>query len=241
MSRKRETYTRLTYISRNGRKSYPTVSWCLVTSLLNGDSFWWHIKIYTNKGNMTAGADGQTIDAMSLDRINRIIDSLKDEKYVPNPARRTYIPKKNGKLRPSEYHQLMTSWYRKQWKWYSKQSTMITLRTPHMVSDLAREALVHRGISSETHPVDCPSFLRYTVSQVDVPESCLHEFRCGHLTSVPTWASRPIGRIANGGRISGVRSTEKSVYNVLALSTAERGVDQQMKIWCLKGLGATPN
>ena len=56
--------------------------------------------IYANKGNMTAGTDGQTIDAMSLDRINRIIDSLKDEKYVPNPARRTYIPKKNGKLRP---------------------------------------------------------------------------------------------------------------------------------------------
>jgi len=56
--------------------------------------------IYANKGNMTAGTDGQTIDAMSLDRINRIIHSLKDEKYVPNPARRTYIPKKNGKMRP---------------------------------------------------------------------------------------------------------------------------------------------
>ena len=26
-----------------------------------------------------------------------------------------------------------------------------------------------------------------------------------------------------------------------ALSTAKRGVDQQMQIWCLKGLGATPN
>ena len=56
--------------------------------------------IYANKGNMTAGTDGQTIDAMSLDRINRIIHSLKDEKYVPSPARRTYIPKKNGKMRP---------------------------------------------------------------------------------------------------------------------------------------------
>lgn len=56
--------------------------------------------IYANKGNMTAGVDGQTIDAMSLDRINRIISNLKDEKYSPNPARRTYIPKKNGKMRP---------------------------------------------------------------------------------------------------------------------------------------------
>ena len=56
--------------------------------------------IYANKGNMTAGVDGQTIDAMSLDRINRIISNLKDEKYSPNPTRRTYIPKKNGKMRP---------------------------------------------------------------------------------------------------------------------------------------------
>ena len=43
---------------------------------------------------MTAGVDGQTMDAMSLDRVNRIIENLKDEKYIPNPARRTYIPKK---------------------------------------------------------------------------------------------------------------------------------------------------
>lgn len=49
---------------------------------------------------MTAGVDGQTMDAMSLDRVNRIIENLKDEKYIPNPARRTYIPKKNGKMRP---------------------------------------------------------------------------------------------------------------------------------------------
>ncbi len=56
--------------------------------------------IYANKGNMTAGVDGQTIDAMSLDRIDKIINNLKEEKYHPNPARRTYIPKKNGKMRP---------------------------------------------------------------------------------------------------------------------------------------------
>ena len=56
--------------------------------------------IYANKGNMTAGVDGQTMDAMSLDRVNRIIENLKDERYIPTPARRTYIPKKNGKMRP---------------------------------------------------------------------------------------------------------------------------------------------
>lgn len=48
---------------------------------------------------MTAGVDGQTMDAMSLDRVNRIIENLKDERYIPKPARRTYVPKKNGKMR----------------------------------------------------------------------------------------------------------------------------------------------
>ena len=56
--------------------------------------------IYAGQGNMTAGTDGQTIDAMSLERINRLIEALKDESYQPKPSRRTYIPKKNGKTRP---------------------------------------------------------------------------------------------------------------------------------------------
>lgn len=57
-------------------------------------------KIYANKGNMTEGSDGKTIDGMSLERINNIIEKLKNESYQPNPARRTYIPKKNGDKRP---------------------------------------------------------------------------------------------------------------------------------------------
>jgi len=56
--------------------------------------------IYAAKGNMTAGVDGQTIDAMSQERIARLIEQLKGEQYHPYPARRAYIPKKNGKLRP---------------------------------------------------------------------------------------------------------------------------------------------
>ena len=56
--------------------------------------------IYASEGNMTKGTDGKTIDAMSLERIDKLIESLKSEKYQPNPSRRTYIPKKNGKMRP---------------------------------------------------------------------------------------------------------------------------------------------
>lgn len=49
---------------------------------------------------MTKGSDSQTIDGMSLKRIENLIDALKNETYQPKPARRTYIPKKNGKMRP---------------------------------------------------------------------------------------------------------------------------------------------
>ena len=56
--------------------------------------------IYAKDGNMTPGSDGTTIDGMSLERIDRIIASIKDHSYQPKPAKRTYIKKKNGKLHP---------------------------------------------------------------------------------------------------------------------------------------------
>ena len=56
--------------------------------------------IYSNNGSMTKGTDSQTADGMSLERIHKIILTLKDESYQPKPVRRTYIPKKNGKMRP---------------------------------------------------------------------------------------------------------------------------------------------
>lgn len=57
-------------------------------------------RIYAKEGNMTKGSDGQTIDNMSLKRIEKLIGTLKDETYQPQPSRRVYIPKKNGKKRP---------------------------------------------------------------------------------------------------------------------------------------------
>ena len=56
--------------------------------------------IYAGQGNMTKGIDGNTIDGMSLKRIDKLIETLKDESYQPNPSKRVYIPKKNGKMRP---------------------------------------------------------------------------------------------------------------------------------------------
>jgi len=56
-----------------------------------------HKNIYANKGSMTAGVDGSTMDNMSDSRIEKIISSLKNRSYKPNPARREYIAKKNSK------------------------------------------------------------------------------------------------------------------------------------------------
>ncbi len=58
--------------------------------------------IYANDGSMTPGVDGVTTDGMSLERIDKVIASLKDHSYRPKPARRTYIAKKNNpaKKRP---------------------------------------------------------------------------------------------------------------------------------------------
>lgn len=57
-------------------------------------------RIYAKQGNMTPGTDGRTVDQMSIQRIERLIDALRTEEYQPHPAKRVYIPKKNGKKRP---------------------------------------------------------------------------------------------------------------------------------------------
>ena len=53
-----------------------------------------------NKGSNTKGINNNTIDGMSEKRIEKLIEKLKNQTYQPNPVRRTYIPKKNGKTRP---------------------------------------------------------------------------------------------------------------------------------------------
>lgn len=56
--------------------------------------------IYANEGAMTKGVNNETIDGMSTKKIENIIELLRQEKYRWKPVRRTYIEKKNGKLRP---------------------------------------------------------------------------------------------------------------------------------------------
>jgi group II intron reverse transcriptase/maturase len=56
-------------------------------------------RIYRNAGSMTPDITEETADAMSLEKINDIIQAVRQERYQWQPARRTYIPKKNGKKR----------------------------------------------------------------------------------------------------------------------------------------------
>jgi len=57
-------------------------------------------RIYANQGAMTPGATQETVDGMSLRKIDRIIEALRHERYRFHPVRRVHIPKKNGKTRP---------------------------------------------------------------------------------------------------------------------------------------------
>jgi group II intron reverse transcriptase/maturase len=57
-------------------------------------------RIYANHGAMTPGPSEETADGMSEAKIGQIIDAMRHERYRFAPARRAFIPKKNGKLRP---------------------------------------------------------------------------------------------------------------------------------------------
>lgn len=60
-----------------------------------------YAKLYANKGALTPGTDlKDTVDGMSLKKIDAIIEKLQEKTYQWKPTRRTYIPKKDGKLRP---------------------------------------------------------------------------------------------------------------------------------------------
>lgn len=57
-------------------------------------------RIYHNDGAMTRGATDETVDGMSLAKIDAIIDLIRHERYQWTPVRRVMIPKANGKQRP---------------------------------------------------------------------------------------------------------------------------------------------
>ena len=65
-----------------------------------------YAKLYPNKGAMTPGTTTETVDGMSLMKIDKLINDLRQRRFRWTTVRRVYIPKKNGKKRPLG----VTSW-----------------------------------------------------------------------------------------------------------------------------------
>jgi group II intron reverse transcriptase/maturase len=59
-------------------------------------------KLKSNPGNLTEGTDNETLDGISLEWAQDVINQMKDRNFQFKPYLRVYIPKKNsiGKLRP---------------------------------------------------------------------------------------------------------------------------------------------
>ena len=89
----------LSVLRERGRKGLPCTQ--LYRQMFNRDLYLLaYGNIYSNQGAMTPGASAETADGMSEGKIDQIVGLMRHERYRFSPARRVYIPKKNGKLRP---------------------------------------------------------------------------------------------------------------------------------------------
>lgn len=57
-------------------------------------------RIAGNRGAQTPGVDGQTMKDVGDEKVIQLSQELRQGIYQPQPVRRVYIPKRNGKLRP---------------------------------------------------------------------------------------------------------------------------------------------
>jgi hypothetical protein len=95
----REARTILELLRERGKKRLPLER--VYRLLYNPDLYLMaYGKIYRNHGAMTKGTTQETADGMSRDTIALIIDAVRHERYHWSPARRIYIPKKDGRKRP---------------------------------------------------------------------------------------------------------------------------------------------
>ena len=91
----------LAKINQSSKKNPNEVFTRLYRYLLREDIYFVaYKKLYANNGAGTKGIDNDTADGFSYEYIHKIIAMLDENRYIPKPTRRTYIPKGNGKLRP---------------------------------------------------------------------------------------------------------------------------------------------
>jgi group II intron reverse transcriptase/maturase len=96
----RTAETVLSVIQERGRRGLPLED--IYRQLYNPNLYLRaYARLYANKGAMTPGTTEETVDGMSLAKIEKIINDLRYERYRWTPVRRIYIEKKNSrKKRP---------------------------------------------------------------------------------------------------------------------------------------------
>jgi len=97
----RKAETVLSVIQERGRRGLPLED--IYRQLYNPALYLIaYARLYPNKGAMTPGSTDETVDGMSEKKIEKLIESLRHERFHWTPARRTYISKKGNpkKKRP---------------------------------------------------------------------------------------------------------------------------------------------
>ena len=95
----RTAQTILTVIQTRGNQKLPLEK--LYKMLFNKELYLIaYSRLYANKGAMTKGVTEETVDGMSIKKIDKLIDDIRHERYKWSAVRRVHIPKKNGKTRP---------------------------------------------------------------------------------------------------------------------------------------------
>ena len=95
----REAATILSIIRARGERALPLED---AYRLLYTPTFYLHAygRISQNAGALTPGITRETVDGMTLEKIQSIIALLRREAYRWSPVRRIHIPKRSGGTRP---------------------------------------------------------------------------------------------------------------------------------------------
>jgi retron-type reverse transcriptase len=109
---------------------------------------------------MTPDTTGETVDSMSREKINTMIDLIRRERWRWTPVKRVYIPKRNGKSRPlglpswsskvlqEVVRQLLNAYFEPRLSDHShgfRASTGMPHRTQRNCANLEGSPLVYRG------------------------------------------------------------------------------------------------
>jgi len=96
---RRTADTILTIIQDRGKRKLPLED--VYRPLSNPDMYLRaYTKLYKNDGAMTPGITEETVDGMSMERMAKIIEAIRHERWQWNPVRRLAIPKRTGGPRP---------------------------------------------------------------------------------------------------------------------------------------------